>query len=441
MRRISVSDSTRLVSASSRGVGARPLVYVGMSADLIHAGHLNLIKAARSYGDVVIGLLTDRAIASYKRLPCLDFENRRMVLENLKGVWKVVPQETLDYSENLRALKPKYVVHGDDWKVGVQAETRRRVIAVLAEWGGELIEPRYTQGISSTLLNQRQREIGTTPEQRMGRLRRLLDAKGCVKLMEAHNGISALIVENLRIDGDRGGQEFDGIWMSSLTDAAAKGSFGDGLIDRTSRAQTIHQILEVTTKPVVYDADSGGEAEHFARLVRTLERQGVSAAVIEERRVKGSDLLEPADLLAEKIRAAKRAQVTGEFMVIARLKSLVVGSGLRDALARAEAYMAAGADGLLVDSVCGDLNEVAEFCSWFKELPDQVPLFAVPTTFSGVTDGELEAIGIAGVAYVDQLLRSAYPAMLQTAEAILTRGRASEAEILPVEDLLDLFKG
>ena len=421
--------------------GVRPLVYVGMSADLIHAGHLNVIKVARGYGDVVVGLLTDRAIASYKRLPCLDFENRRTIIENVKGVWKVIPQESLDYTENLRELKPQYVVHGDDWKTGVQAETRKRVIDVLAEWGGELIEPEYTEGMSSTALNQRVREIGTTPAQRLARLRRLLDAKDCVKFMEAHNGISALIVENLRIDGEDGAREFDGIWLNSLTDSAAKGSLGDGAVDRTSRAQTIHQIMDVTTKPVIYDADCGGTPGHLARLVRSLERNGVSAVVIDDRQGSGIADLAPVEVMADKVQTAKHAQVTGEFMVIARLESLVAGAGLRDALARAEAYVAAGADALLVHSTDGDLGEVDEFCTWFSELPDQVPLFAVPAESSGVTDEELEEAGISGVAYPNHLLRSAYPAMLRTAEMILERGRASEVEreILSLDTLLGLF--
>ena len=414
-----------------------------MSADLIHAGHLNVISVARSYGDVVVGLLTDRAIASYKRLPCLDFENRRMVVENLKGVWKVIPQETLDYSENLRALRPQYVVHGDDWKVGVQAETRQRVIDLLAEWGGELIEPEYTAGISSTELNRRKRGIGTTPGQRLGRLRRLLDAKACVRFMEAHNGISASIVENLRVPGDRGEVEFDGIWLNSLTDAAAKGSIGDGFVDRTSRAQTINQILEVTTKPVIYDADCGGEAEHFAKLVRSLERLGVSAAVVDDRQRAGPAALESSEVMGQKIRTAKRALVTDEFMVIARLESLAVGAGVRDALERAQNYIAAGADALVVPSACADLSEVEEFCAWSRELPLQVPLFAVPTTLSGISVGDLVASGISAVAYANHLLRSAYPAMLRTAEAILSDERVAQAEagMLSVDDLVGLFRG
>jgi cytidyltransferase-like protein len=442
LNRLTVSGGER-VPQGDTDVSVRPLIYVGMSADLIHPGHLNVIKVARSYGDVVIGLLTDRAMAGYKRLPCLDFENRRVIIESIKGVSRVIPQETLDYTANLRALKPRYVVHGDDWKVGVQAGTRLRVIEVLAEWGGELIEPEYTDGISSTMLNQRQREIGTTPARRLGLLRRLLDAKACVKFMEAHNGISALVVENMRVQADGGAREFDGIWLNSLTDSAAKGSFGDGSVDRTSRAQTINQILAVTTKPVIYDADCGGEPEHFVALVRSLERHGISAAVIDDRSVLGSDFLEPVEVMESKIRAGKQAQITEDFMVIVRLESFAVGAGLRDALARAEAYIAAGADGLVIHSTREDLGEIEEFCSWAKDLPDRVPFFVVPTTFSSATEAELVVTGIRGVAYANHLLRSAYPAMLRTAESILLEGRSAkiEGEILPVAELLDLIKG
>ena len=421
----------------------RPVVYVGMSADLIHAGHLNIIKVARSYGEVVVGLLTDHAIASYKRLPTLNFENRRQIIDNVKGVSRVVPQETLDYTANLRALKPSYVVHGDDWRSGVQAETRQQVIDTLAEWGGELIEPNYTEGISSTMLIQREREIGTTPAQRLGRLRRLLDAKSCLKFMEAHNGISALIVEKLRLDDNGASREFDGLWLSSLTDSAAKGSFGGGSVDRTSRAQTINQILEVTTKPVIYEADCGGEPEHFASLVRSLERHGVSAAVLDDRRHSDSDRLETIEEMQIKISTAKRAQVTEEFMVIARLESFATGAGLRDALQRAEAYIAAGADALVVHSLRSDLQEITEFCTWAKELPESVPIFTAPQTCAEASEERLSEVGIRGIAYADHLLRSAYPAMLRTAESILKSGHAAEieSEILPVNELLDIIDG
>jgi phosphoenolpyruvate phosphomutase len=258
-------------------------VYVAMSADLIHPGHLNILAEARKLGEVTIGLLTDSAIASYKRLPYLSYEQRKVVVENLVGVRRVVPQHTLDYVPNLCKLKPDYVVHGDDWRTGVQWETRQRVIDTLKEWGGTLVEPSYTPGISSTLLNQAVREAGTTPELRMKRLRRLLEAKPLVRILEAHNGLSALIGENAHISDGHVRQEFDGLWLSSLTDSTAKGKPDNESVDLTSRLHTINDILDVTTKPIIYDGDTGGIEEHFVSMVRTLERYGVSALIIEDK--------------------------------------------------------------------------------------------------------------------------------------------------------------
>jgi cytidyltransferase-like protein len=239
-------------------------VYVGMSADLIHPGHLNIISEARKLGEVTIGLLTDKAIAGYKRLPFLNYDQRKIIVENIKGVEKVVPQETLDYVPNLISLKPDYVVHGDDWKTGVQKSTRERVIEALKEWGGELIEIEYTKGISSTLLNKGMKEIGTTPEIRMKTLRRLIDSKQIVRMMEAHNGLTGLIVENLSVLSGGEAREFDGMWLSSLTDSTAKGKPDIEAVDVTARLQTLNDIVEVTTKPIIYDGDTGGRAEHFS---------------------------------------------------------------------------------------------------------------------------------------------------------------------------------
>ena len=127
-------------------------VYVGMVADGLHIGHINIINEAKKYGEVIIGLLTDEAVASYKRVPCQTYEQRRTVIESLKGITKIVPQDTLDYVANLRRLKPEYVVHGDDWRNNSLRTTRQRVIEVLTEWDGQLIEPHYTKGVSSTIL-------------------------------------------------------------------------------------------------------------------------------------------------------------------------------------------------------------------------------------------------------------------------------------------------
>ena len=426
-------------------------VYVGMSADLIHPGHINIIDIARAYGEVTVGLLTDEAIASYKRLPSLSFEHRKKIVENLKGVSHVVAQETLDYVSNLEQLKPDYVVHGDDWRSGPQKETRDRVIKTLGLWGGELIEPKYTEGLSSTALNKAVQEIGTTPGARLGRLRRLIAANPIVRVMEAHNGLSGLIVEHSSYE--HGGQvtEFDAIWLSSLTDSTAKGRPDIEYIDRTSRAQTINEILDVTTKPIIYDADTGGLTEHFTKTVCSLERVGVSAVIIEDKQgLKQNSLygternqeLIPKEVMSQKIHAGKQAQVTEDFMIIARLESLIAKQGLADALDRAQAYIEAGADAIMIHSCESELTEIKEFCKAYQDLAGKVPLVAVPTTYNQVYESELTEMGFSVVIYANHLLRSAYPAMLKTAESILKHGRSKEADAdcISTKDILGLIK-
>ena len=426
-------------------------VYVAMSADLIHPGHLNVIQTAARYGRVVIGLLTDEAIVSYKRLPYMSFAQRRAVVESVKGVDEVIPQATLDYSENLRRLRPDYVVHGDDWRSGVQQQVRARVLELLQEWGGELIEVPYTHSISSSALNQCLKEVGTTPGLRMQRLRRLLDVKPLVRILEAHNGLTGLIVERTRIqDAETAlSREFDGIWLSSLTDSTAKGKPDIAAIDLTSRLQTLSDILEVSTKPVIFDGDCGGRPEALIYTVRTLERLGVSALMIEDKtglkqnslhsgRVQ--QLLEP-EAFCHKLQTAKRAQVTSDFMLIARIESLIAGRGLADALARARSYTAAGADAIMIHSRAADPGEILAFARAYRDFEVQLPLVVVPSSYSGVSEAELQAAGIRIVIYANQLLRSAYPAMQRTAESILQHQRAleAEAELLPLPDLLDLI--
>jgi phosphoenolpyruvate phosphomutase len=439
--------------ASNSAVNQTKTVYVGMSADLLHHGHLNILRVARELGEVTVGVLTDRAIASYKRLPFLGFEERKAIVENIKGVVRVVPQETLDYVPNLRALQPDYVVHGDDWKTGPQKETRARVIEVLREWGGQLVEPEYTAGISSTQLNQGLREIGTTPQIRMRRLRRLLAAKGIVRGLEAHNGLSALIVETAaHTDAAGRREEFDALWLSSLTDSTAKGRPDIELVDRTSRLQTMNEILEVTTKPVIFDGDTGGPVEHFTFLVKTLERLGVSAVIVEDKAgLKRNSLfgpevaqvLETIEGFAGKISAGKKAQVTDDFMIVARIESLIAGRGLDEAMARAAAYIAAGADGIMIHSREPDGREIAEFCARYTRLERRVPLVAVPTAYHHMTEAELRGLGFQIVIYANQLLRSAYPAMQRTAERILAHRRALEVEgeCMPIKDILNLIPG
>lgn len=427
-------------------------VYVGMSADLVHPGHLNILKEAAKHGEVIVGLLTDAAIASYKRIPFMEFEQRKQVIENIKGVSQVVAQETLDYVPNLEKYKPDFVVHGDDWKTGVQQKTRQRVIDALAEWGGELIEVPYTQGISSTKLNKALKEIGTTPDVRLKSLRRMLQVKPLLRFLDIHNALSGLIIEKTGIDTPQGREEFDGMWGSSLTDSTAKGKPDIEAVDVSARMNTLNEVLEVTTKPIIYDADTGGQIEHFKFTVRTLERLGVSAAIIEDKTglkknsLFGNEVPQTQDSIenfCEKIKAGKTAQCTQDFMIIARIESLILGKGQDDAFERAKAYLEAGADGIMIHSREKSPNEIFEFCDRYATLENRKPLVAVPSSYNTVTEQELQERGVSIVIYANQLLRSAYPAMLETAKSILTHKRSAECDsnMLSIKDILELIPG
>ncbi len=352
-------------------------VYIGMSADLIHPGHTNIIRKAAELGEVTVGVLTDQAIASYKRLPFLAFQQRKDVVDNIKGVAHTIPQSTLDYRENLRKLKPDYVVHGDDWQTGIQSKTRQQVIDTLAEWGGELVEISYTPGISSTQLNESLKEVGTTPDIRLKRLRRLIDAKPVVRVLEAHTPLCGLIIENANANVDGVKIEFDAMWSSSLTDSTSKGKPDIEALDLTSRLQNINDTFAVTTKPLIYDADTGGIPEHFAFTVKSLERIGVSAVIIEDKvglkknSLFGNEVPQQQANIEEfchKIKVAKQAQVTDDFMVIARIESLILEQGMDDAVTRAQAYIEAGADGVMIHSRQKEPTEILEFCSLYQKL-------------------------------------------------------------------------
>ena len=428
------------------------IVYVGMSADIIHPGHLNILHEASKYGRVIVGVLTDEAIASYKRLPYLNYEQRSLVVSNLKGVSEVIPQPTLDYRPNLEKVRPDYVVHGDDWKDGVQAKTRQQVIDKLAEWGGKVIDVPYTKGISSTMLNERLREIGTTPDVRLKRLRRLINAKKIVRICESHNGLTGLIIENTSVTVNNIKHEFDGMWASSLTDSTSKGKPDIEAVDLTTRLHDLNDALEVTTKPVIYDGDTGGKPEHFVFTVRTLERLGVSAVIIEDKvglkknSLFGTDAIQTQDSIegfSAKIRAGKQSQVTSDFMIIARCESLIAGKSVDDALERCRAYVQAGADGIMIHSKHRSGDDIKEFCLRFREVEPDIPLVVVPTTYNHVTEDELASWGVNVVIYANHLLRAAYPAMVQCAESILTHGRSLEANDLcmPIKQILELIPG
>ena len=424
-----------------------------MSADLIHEGHLNIIKKARELGEVTVGVLTDKAIASYKRLPFLNYDQRSKIVENIKGVSAVIPQETLDYVPNLQKLKPDYVVHGDDWKIGPQKVTRARVIEALKEWGGELVEPEYTSGISSTQLNAALKEVGTTPDVRRKRLRRLIESKPISRVIEAHNGLTGLIAENISVQKENEKREFDAVWISSLTDSTAKGKPDIELVDFTSRMQTINDVLEVTTKPIILDGDSGGKIEHFVYLVRTLERLGVSAIIIEDKvglkknSLFGTDVPQTQDTIekfSQKIREGKKAQVTSEFMIIARIESLILGKGQEDALQRAKAYIEAGADAIMIHSKIKESDEILNFLKEYNQFDVKVPVVAVPSSYNHITEEELIDAGVSIVIYANHLLRSAYPAMMKTAKSILENKRSKEASeeyCMPIKEILELIPG
>ena len=429
-------------------------VYIGMSADLVHPGHLNIIQHARELGDeIIVGLLTDKAIASYKRLPFMSWEQRKIVVENIKGVSKVVPQETLDYVPNLRALKPDFVVHGDDWRSGVQKETRQRIIDVLKEWNGRLVEVPYTEGISSTQLNKVLKEIGTTPEIRSRRLRRLLESKDIVRVMEAHNGLSGLIVEQTQVDVNGKKEEFDALWISSLTQATAKAKPDNGFLDASTRIAALSEILDVTTKPIIYDGDSGGPIEHFVFTVRELERLGVSAIIIEDKvglkknSLFGTEVKQEQDTIenfCNKIASGKANQVTDNFMIIARIESLILEKGMDDAFNRAKAYLKAGADGIMIHSRSKVFDEIKEFTQLYNQLPNRKPLVVVPSSYAQVTENELIENNINVVIYANQLLRAAYPAMVKVAQSILTHHRAKEASdeyCMSIREIINLIPG
>lgn len=427
-------------------------VYVGMSADLVHPGHINLLIEAAKLGEVTVGLLTDAAIASYKRLPNLTFEQRKVVVENLKGVSRVVPQHTLDYTPNLLEFKPDIVVHGDDWRVGVQAATRQKVIETLRDWGGELVEIPYTPGISSTVLHESLKEVGTTPNIRLKRLRRLLDAKPFIRVLEVHHGLSGLIVENVRVTVDGRPREFDAMWSSSLTDSTAKGKPDIEAIDMTSRMQTVNDIFEVTTKPLIFDADTGGRPEHFAFTVKSLERLGISAVVIEDKiglkknSLLGNEVFQEQSSIEDfcfKIQTGQRAKVTEDFLIVARIESLILEKGVEDAIIRARAYIEAGADAIMIHSRQKRADEILEFCARYRELDTRVPLVAVPSSYNQTYEQELVEAGVNVIIYANHMLRAAYPAMLDVAESILLAGRSyeSESKCMPIKELLKLIPG
>lgn len=425
-------------------------VYIAISADILHHGHINLIKKASEYGDLIVGVLTDEAIATYKRFPVLDYEQRTFIIENINGVKEVVPQETLDYSENLKKYKPDFVFHGDDWKEGIQSKTRQNVIDTLKEWDGKLIEIPFTEDVSIDKINDIVKSASSIPDSRRGKLKKLISLKPIVRTIEAHNGLSALVVENAKVSKDEKINSFDAIWVSSLTDSTAKGKPDIELVDMTSRINTINEIMEVSTKPIILDGDTGGLIEHFVFNIKTIERMGVSAIIIEDKiglkknSLFGTEVEQTQDSIenfCEKIKAGKKALKTNEFMIIARIESLILKQGMDDAIERAKAYIKAGADGIMIHSREKEPDEIFEFCDKFKEFAPDVPLVVVPTSFNQVYEDEFAKKGVNIVIYANHLIRSSYPAMVDTANLILENERCKEADdkCLSIKEILTLI--
>lgn len=447
---IDTPEDMEAVSRQLAGTAERS-VYMCFSADMLHSGHMAIIKKAQTLGRLTIGVLSDEAVASYKRFPLIPFEERKSLIENISGVERVVEQKTLSYADILRRLKPDYVVHGDDWVDGFQRPIRDEVVSVLAEYGGELVEFPYSRDAKYDELDRLSRAQLSMPDMRRGRLKKLLAMKGCVTAMEAHSGITGLIVEKTTVLQEGKTYQFDAMWVSSLCDSTAKGKPDIELVDMTSRFRTIDDIMEVTTKPVIFDGDTGGLTEHFVYTVRSLERMGVSMVIIEDKTglkknsLFGTEVKQTQDTIENfcaKIAAGKKAQKTKDFMICARIESLILEQGMDDALTRAHAYTAAGADAIMIHSRRKDPAEIFEFIEKFRAVDSVTPIVLVPTSFNSVYEDEFKARGANVIIYANQLTRSGFPAMKKTAEMILENHRAKEADeqmCMPIKQILTLI--
>ena len=427
------------------------LVYVGLSADILHEGHINILKTANKLGEVTVGLLTDKAIASYKKIPHLSYKQREIVLKNMKYVKKVIPQNTLDYRPNLNLLKPKYVVHGDDWQTGIQKVTRMQVIKTLKKWNGKLIEPKYTKNISSSLIKENILRVGTSPDKRKSKLRRIMEAKKIVRILESHSALTGLIIENLKVIKKQNYLEFDGMWSSSLTDSALRGKPDNQSVDYSTRIQGLNEILEVTTKPIIFDADNGGRIEHLPYMIKSLERIGVSAAIIEDKvGLKKNSLFknqsgvkqDSIKKFCQKIAKAKDTKISDDFLIIARIESFILGKSLSDALKRAEAYSKAGADAILIHSKEKNPSQIFSFAKKFTKSKFFKPMVAVPSSYSKTYERDFIKNGFKIVIYANHLMRASYPAMLNAAKSILSNNRSFNIEnkISPIKDIINLIK-
>ena len=426
-------------------------VYTCFCTDVIHEGHINIIEQAHKYGKVIVGALTDEALIRYNRFPTVSLEDRIKLYKSLDGVEEVVIQDDMLYDSVIKKLRPDYVIHGDNWKEGAMSAIRQNVLDLLSEYGGELIEVGYTYNEKVKKVDSQLAEKLSMPEYRRKRLRQLIDMCPIVKVIEAHSGLTGLIAEKTTVVEESGKlDQFDAMWVSSLCDSTAKGKPDIELVDMSSRLRTIDDIMEVTTKPIILDGDTGGLTEHFVYNVRTLERMGVSAVIIEDKKGLKKNSLFGTEVeqtqasieeFSEKIAAGKRAQLTDDFMIIARIESLILEKGMDDALARAYAFVEAGADGIMIHSRKKDPAEILEFCDKFREQNKHTPIVVVPSSFNVITEDELAAHGVNIVIYANQLTRSAFPAMEQTAKDILRYHRAKEVDsrLMPIKDIISLI--
>ena len=446
---IDTPEDLAIITEQLRRVNSRK-VYMCFSTEFIHSGHIAIIKRARRLGKLIIGVLSDEAVASFKRFPLMPFEERKALISNIAGVEAVVEQKTLSYADNLRALKPDYVVHGDDWVNGFQRPIRQEVMDILNEYGGQLIEYPYSSDPKFKELDQRNRAELAMPDLRRGRLRKLLNMKGLVTAIEAHSGITGLIAEKTTVLQDGKTYQFDAMWISSLCDSTAKGKPDIELVDMTSRFRTIDDIMEVTTKPIIFDGDTGGLTEHFIYTVRSLERMGVSMVIIEDKTglkknsLFGTEVKQTQDTIENfcaKISAGKAAQKTRDFMICARIESLILEQGMEDALTRAFAYVKAGADAIMIHSRKKDPAEIIEFVRKFRKEDSVTYIVVVPTSFNSVTEDEFRQIGVNVVIYANQLTRSGFPAMQNAARTILEHHRAKECDdiCMSIKDIITLI--
>ena len=426
-------------------------VYTCFSTDVIHDGHLNIIEACKKYGDVIVGVMSDAAMMQFDRFPSETLEKRLALVRDIPGLKDVIVQEKVLYNDVIEQLHPDYVVHGDNWCSGKLKPIRDNVEQLLSAYGGKIIDIPYTFNPRIKKIDARVREKLAMPEFRRGRLKRVLGLGSIVKTLEVHSGLTGLIAEKTVVEADGEFHQFDAMWISSLCDSTAKGKPDIELVDMTSRFRTIDDVMEVTTKPIIFDGDTGGLTEHFVYTVRTLERMGVSAVIIEDKvglkknSLFGTEVHQTQDDIphfCEKIRAGKEVQLTDDFMIIARIESLILEQGMEDALTRAFAYVEAGADGIMIHSRKKDPEEILTFCDRFREKVQDVPLVVVPTSFNTVTEKELASHGVNIVIYANQLTRSAFPAMEQTAKDILTYHRAKEVDdrLMSIKDIISLIE-